>query len=156
MRNRAAETFDVTDEIDHARRRCFGIAALTFATAELGFLGRADASPAKASPPNMTTIERRRTVRGSTQSFGHVKQIVAGVLEVGYVEVGPAGGPAVNLLHGWPYDIHTYADVAPLLASAECRVVVPYLRAYGTTRFTTPATLPAMVSRPRSPSTSSL
>ena len=58
-----------------------------------------------------------------------------GLLNVGYAEAGPADGPAVILLHGWPYDIHSYADVAPVLASAGYRVIVPYLRGYGTTRF---------------------
>jgi pimeloyl-ACP methyl ester carboxylesterase len=67
--------------------------------------------------------------------FGALKQIEAGVLNVGYAEVGPAGGPPVMLLHGWPYDIHSYSDVAPLLASKGYRVIVPYLRGYGTTRF---------------------
>ena len=65
----------------------------------------------------------------------HVKQIAAGVLDVGYVDVGPPDGPAVVLLHGWPYDIHTFAEVSPLLAAAGYRVIVPYLRGYGTTRF---------------------
>ena len=64
-----------------------------------------------------------------------VKQIAAGLLDVGYVEEGPPEGPAVVLLHGWPYDIHTFAEVSPLLAAAGCRVIVPYLRGYGTTRF---------------------
>ena len=64
-----------------------------------------------------------------------LKQIDAGVLNVGYAEAGPADGPAVILLHGWPYDIYSYVDVAPLLASAGYRVIVPYLRGYGTTRF---------------------
>src|SRR5918999_6329570 len=68
-------------------------------------------------------------------SFGSLKQIDAGVLNVGYAEAGPTGGPAVILLHGWPYDIHSYVDVAPLLAEAGFRVIVPYLRGYGTTRF---------------------
>ena len=67
--------------------------------------------------------------------FGTLKQIDAGVLNVGYAEGGPGDGPAVILLHGWPYDIHSYADVAPLLAQAGYRVIVPYLRGYGTTRF---------------------
>jgi pimeloyl-ACP methyl ester carboxylesterase len=64
-----------------------------------------------------------------------MKQIDAGVLNVGYAEAGPANGPAVILLHGWPYDIYSFVDVAPLLASAGYRVIVPYLRGYGTTRF---------------------
>ena len=68
-------------------------------------------------------------------AFGPVRQIDAGVLDVGYVEVGPADGQPVVLLHGWPYDIHSYADVAPALGDAGYRVVVPYLRGYGTTRF---------------------
>jgi pimeloyl-ACP methyl ester carboxylesterase len=68
-------------------------------------------------------------------SFGALKQIEAGLLNVGYAEAGPSGGQAVLLLHGWPYDIHTYVDVAPLLAARGYRVIVPYLRGYGTTRF---------------------
>ncbi len=68
-------------------------------------------------------------------SFGGVKQIEAGVLSVGYVEAGPADGPAVVLLHGWPYDVHSFAEVTPILASAGFHVVVPYLRGYGSTRF---------------------
>ncbi len=68
-------------------------------------------------------------------SFGPVKQAEAGVLDVGYVEAGPADGPAVLLLHGWPYDIHSYQEVTPLLARSGHRVIVPYLRGFGTTRF---------------------
>ena len=64
-----------------------------------------------------------------------MKQIDAGVLNVGYAEVGPTDGPAVVLLHGWPYDVHSYVDVAPLLAEEGYRAIVPYLRGYGTTRF---------------------
>ena len=72
---------------------------------------------------------------GTNTSFASLKQIDAGLLNVGYAEAGPADGPAVILLHGWPYDIYSYVDVAPLLASAGYRVIVPYLRGYGTTRF---------------------
>jgi pimeloyl-ACP methyl ester carboxylesterase len=68
-------------------------------------------------------------------SFGALKQIDAGVLNVGYAEAGPSDGPAVMLLHGWPYDIHSFVDVAPLLAAAGYRVIVPHLRGHGTTRF---------------------
>jgi pimeloyl-ACP methyl ester carboxylesterase len=64
-----------------------------------------------------------------------LKQIYAGLLNVGYAEAGPADGPAVILLHGWPYDIHSFVDVAPILASVGYRVIVPYLRGYATTRF---------------------
>jgi pimeloyl-ACP methyl ester carboxylesterase len=74
-------------------------------------------------------------------SFGALKQVDAGVLDVGYAEAGPGDGPAVMLLHGWPYDIHSYAEVTPLLASAGYRVIVPYLRGYGTTRFLENTTL---------------
>jgi len=77
----------------------------------------------------------------SRREFGPVKQIDAGVVNVGYVESGPATGPAVILLHGWPYDIHTYVDVAPVLAAKGYRVIVPYLRGYGTTRFLSSDTL---------------
>ena len=70
-----------------------------------------------------------------TTSLGPLHQVDAGVLNVGYAEAGPADGPAVLLLHGWPYDIHSYVDVAPLLAAKGYRVVIPYLRGYGTTRF---------------------
>jgi pimeloyl-ACP methyl ester carboxylesterase len=72
---------------------------------------------------------------GTNTSFGSLKQIDAGVLNVGYAEAGPTDGPAVILLHGWPYDIHSYVDVAPRLSQAGYRVIVPYLRGYGTTRF---------------------
>jgi pimeloyl-ACP methyl ester carboxylesterase len=79
---------------------------------------------------------REVTIRpGTNASFGPLKQIDAGLLNVGYAEAGQSNGPAVILLHGWPYDIHSYVDVAPLLASAGYRVIVPYLRGYGTTRF---------------------
>ena len=78
--------------------------------------------------------------QGTTTSFRSLKQIEAGVLNVGYAEDGPADGPVVILLHGWPYDIYSYVDVAPLLAQAGYRVIVPYLRGYGTTRFLSDAT----------------
>lgn len=79
--------------------------------------------------------------RGVDTPFSALKQIDAGPLSVGYAEAGPADGRAVILLHGWPYDIHSYADVAPVLASAGYRVIVPYLRGHGTTRFRSDATL---------------
>ena len=80
------------------------------------------------------------TTAGTDAAFGALKQIDAGLLRVGYAEAGPADSPAVILLHGWPYDIHSYVAVTPLLASAGYRVVVPYLRGYGTTRFLSAAT----------------
>ena len=84
--------------------------------------------------------EQRQVNPVSGTPFGALKQIDAGLLRVGYAEVGPADGRVVLLLHGWPYDIHSYAGVAPLLASAGYRVIVPYLRGYGTTRFLSDAT----------------
>jgi pimeloyl-ACP methyl ester carboxylesterase len=82
------------------------------------------------SETDMTTMKP-----GTSTSFGALKQVDAGPLSVGYAEAGPAGGPAVMLLHGWPYDIHSFADVTPVLASAGYRVIVPFVRGYGTTRF---------------------
>jgi pimeloyl-ACP methyl ester carboxylesterase len=84
--------------------------------------------------PNQETAMSTNTP-GTSTSFGPLKQVDAGVLDVGYAEAGPADGPAVLLLHGWPYDIHSYVEVVPLLAAAGYRVVVPHLRGYGTTRF---------------------
>ena len=71
----------------------------------------------------------------STSATETIKQVDAGTLNVGYAEAGPADGPAVLLLHGWPYDVHSYAEVAPLLATEGYRSIVPHLRGYGTTRF---------------------
>ena len=82
-------------------------------------------------PPTIGNV----TANAMNTSFGSLKQIDAGLLNIGYAEAGPADGPAVILLHGWPYDIHSYVDVAPLLASKGYRVIVPYLRGYGSTRF---------------------
>jgi pimeloyl-ACP methyl ester carboxylesterase len=117
----------VSEDIDHHRRRFFGTAAVTLAAAKLGMIGSAHAEPRKTKLPT--------TKPGTHTSFGPLKQIDAGLLNVGYAEIGPASGPVVILLHGWPYDIHSYVDVAPTLAQAGYRVIVPYLRGYGTTRF---------------------
>jgi pimeloyl-ACP methyl ester carboxylesterase len=81
------------------------------------------------------TTAATRTATGPDTSFGPLKQISAGVLDVGYVEAGPGDGPAVVLLHGWPYDIHSFAAVTPALAAAGFRVIVPFVRGYGSTRF---------------------
>ena len=83
---------------------------------------------------------KSKTTAGPLTSFGPLKQIDAGELNVGYAELGPADGKPVLLLHGWPYDIHSFVDVAPLLASAGYRVIVPHLRGHGTTRFRSSAT----------------
>jgi pimeloyl-ACP methyl ester carboxylesterase len=112
------------------RRRFLGVAAMSMAAAELGTIGSVSAQTGTGVPVSPPTIKS-----GMNASFGSLKQIDAGVLNIGYAEAGPADGPAVMLLHGWPYDIHSYVDVAPLLASAGYRVIVPYLRGYGTTSF---------------------
>ena len=112
------------------RRRFFGTAAMSIAAAQLMLSGSADAQPSNAKLAELPKIKP-----GTNTSFGTLKQIDAGVLNVGYAETGSPNGPAVILLHGWPYDIHSYVDVAPLLASAGYRVIIPYLRGYGTTRF---------------------
>ena len=118
------------EAVDQRRRHLLGTAAVAFVGAQLAALGTANAQNDKAGP------ERRSTAKPPAKaSFLSVKQVNAGVLNIGYAEDGPAGGPAVILLHGWPYDIFSFVDVAPLLASAGYRVIVPYLRGYGTTRF---------------------
>jgi pimeloyl-ACP methyl ester carboxylesterase len=117
------------DECNQPRRSFLGTAALTMAAGQLGMIGSATAQSVgdklslSAIPP------------GTNTSFKSLKQINAGLLNVGFAEDGPSDGPPVVLLHGWPYDIHSYVDVAPLLASKGYRVIVPYLRGYGTTRF---------------------
>jgi pimeloyl-ACP methyl ester carboxylesterase len=121
----------MAEPINHNRRRLLGTAVLTLAAAELTMIGSADAQSKTIKPIKP----------GTNTSFGSMKQIDAGVLNVGYAEAGPDNGPPVILLHGWPYDIHTYVDVAPLLAAAGYRVIVPYLRGYGSTRFLSNGTL---------------
>jgi pimeloyl-ACP methyl ester carboxylesterase len=120
----------MSEEIKYDRRRFLAIAAMSVATAESVLIGSADAQSSKTKPAALSTIKP-----GTNKSFGALKQIDAGILNVGYAEAGPATGRPVILLHGWPYDIHSYVDVAPLLASAGYRVVIPYLRGYGPTRF---------------------
>jgi pimeloyl-ACP methyl ester carboxylesterase len=116
------------ETIDQRRRDFVGTAAVTAAAVQFGLIGSAAAQP--ASTKRLPAIKP-----GTHTSFASLKQIDAGVLNVGYAEAGPADGAAVVLLHGWPYDIHAFVEVAPLLATAGYRVVVPYLRGYGTTRF---------------------
>jgi pimeloyl-ACP methyl ester carboxylesterase len=90
--------------------------------------------------PEMSATDATTMKPRTNTPFGALKQVDAGLLSIGYAEAGPPDGPAVLLLHGWPYDIHSYADVTRLLASAGYRVIVPYLRGYGTTRFLSDAT----------------
>jgi pimeloyl-ACP methyl ester carboxylesterase len=113
---------EATDMNFH-RRRFFGAAALAMAAAEFGLIKSAPAQAAEGTKATTAT------------SFDPLKQIDAGPLNIGYAEAGPADGSAVLLLHGWPYDIYSFVDVAPLLASSGHRVIVPYLRGYGSTRF---------------------
>ena len=120
----------MSEKINHNRRRFLGATVMTIAAAHLGLVRLAQAQS------NETTAAVLPSVKpGTNTSFAALKQIDAGVLNVGYAEAGPANGPAVILLHGWPYDIQSYADVAPLLASKNYRVIVPYLRGFGSTRF---------------------
>src|SRR5215472_13212772 len=123
----AMTKIDASERIDYSRRRLFGVAALSAAVAQLGLIRAGQAQTKSSGLPAIKP--------GTNSSFGPLKQLNAGLLNVGYAEVGPADGPAVILLHGWPYDIHSYVDVTPLLASAGYRVIAPYLRGYGTTRF---------------------
>ena len=123
-------TNKMPEEINHPRRRFLGTAAMSIAAVEFGMIGSVNAQSSKEYSADVPP-----TKRGTNTSFGPLKQVDAGLLNVGYAEAGPITGPAVILLHGWPYDIHSYVDVAPLLASAGYRVIVPYLRGYGTTRF---------------------
>src|SRR5207302_10882798 len=103
----------MSETINIDRRRLLGAAALAIAATQMS----------------------RARAAGTQSSFGPLKQIDAGVLNIGYAEAGPANGAPVILLHGWPYDIHAFVEVAPLLASAGYRVYVPYLRGYGSTLF---------------------
>lgn len=116
----------MSPQFNHQRRRFFGIAAMTVATAEFGVSAIANAK----APAALAAVRA-----GGNTAFAALKQIKAGVLAIGYAEAGPADGPVVLLVHGWPYDIHSYVDVAPILADAGYRVLIPYLRGYGTTRF---------------------
>lgn len=117
------------EKVDQQRRRILGAAALAVAAAQLGMTGSAAAQPSNAMRPGPAA-----TATGN-DPLGPLKQIDAGVLRVGYADLGPADAPVAILLHGWPYDIHSFAEVAPLLRAAGYRVIVPYLRGYGTTQF---------------------
>ena len=119
-------------EINHFRRRFFATAAMTLAAGRLGLFDDVHAQSG-------TTTQAGSP--GTHTSFGSLKQIDAGALNVGYAEAGPVNGPVVMLLHGWPYDIHTYVDVAPLLAANGYRVIVPCVRGYGSTSFLSTSTI---------------
>jgi pimeloyl-ACP methyl ester carboxylesterase len=111
---------------DHARRRFLGRAAMTLAATRIGAIGSAKAQSTKENRPDRAA---------TNNSFGALKQIDAGALSVAYADVGSPDGRAVVLLHGWPYDIYSFVDAASLLGSAGYRVIVPYLRGFGSTHF---------------------
>ena len=117
-----------TKSTEVSRRRLFAMAGASAGAAVFG------QRPVFANPGG-TPPTVNWAANGRNTSFSSLKQINAGLLNVGYAEAGPASGPPVILLHGWPYDIYSFVDVTPLLAAAGYRVIVPYLRGYGTTRF---------------------
>jgi hypothetical protein len=119
-----APTADMVVETINRTVQQFGLSG------QLGMMG-----PAKAQTTQRKSAVLAAAQSETTGSFGPVKQINAGVLNVGYVEVGPADGRPVILLHGFPYDIHSYVEVAPLLAAEGYRLIVPYFRGHGTTTF---------------------
>jgi len=119
------------DQIDRPRRLVLGTALTGVAAMELTSRGPVFAQAASSAAPARTAPTRR---------LEPLKHVDAGVLNIAYYEEGPSDGPVVMLLHGFPFDIHSYVDVAPRLAAQGCRVVVPYLRGYGPTRFRDPAT----------------
>ena len=115
----------INEDFKYDRRRFLGTAATIVAAAQLGMFSYASESKESSATINSTP----------DTSFGPLKQIEAGLLNIGYAEAGPANGRPVVLLHGWPYDIYSFVDVAPLLAAKGYRVIVPYMRGFGTTRF---------------------
>jgi pimeloyl-ACP methyl ester carboxylesterase len=132
-RSHAMDILKTDQRIDRGRRGLIGATAMTAAAAALGplLIDRAHAAEKK----------RPSSKPGSNTAFAPLKQVRAGVLDVAYAEAGPADGPPVLLVHGWPYDIHAFADVAPLLAAKGFRVLMPYLRGYGATRFLSQETI---------------
>jgi pimeloyl-ACP methyl ester carboxylesterase len=121
------------EEVYYDRRRFLANALMSIAAAEIVLNASVDAQSNKKDTAAIKSA--------TDKSFGPLKQIDAGLLNVGYAEAGPADGPAVILLHGWPYDIYSFVDVAPLLAAKGYHVIVPFLRGYGTTRFLSTDTL---------------
>ena len=118
---------EIVEEIDPYRRRLLGAAAVAATAAQLGAISSASAQQAEGNMPV--------TSPGTNASFAPLKRMDAGALNVAYAEAGPDNAPAVILLHGWPYDIYSFVEVAPLLTAAGYRVIIPYLRGYGGTRF---------------------
>ncbi|WP_077034332.1 alpha/beta fold hydrolase [Pelomonas sp. KK5] len=111
---------------------------MTIETNRRSFLSLAAAGSAGVA---LSGLAGRASALVPGEAFGPIRQIRAGLLDVGYVDLGPRDGPPVMLFHGWPYDIHTYEQVAPRLAAQGFRVIVPHLRGYGSTRFLSASTL---------------
>ena len=118
------------------RREILAASAAVTVNAAVTQLGLTRSAAAQSQSRGLPTIKP-----GTNTSFAPIKQVEAGVLNVGYAEAGPANGAPVILLHGWPYDIYSFVDVAPALASAGYRVIVPYIRGYGSTRFLSSETM---------------
>ncbi|HVE10252.1 MAG TPA: alpha/beta fold hydrolase, partial [Paraburkholderia sp.] len=112
--------------VNTQRRRLLGGALAGIGMMEMGLSGVAHAQSSATRHVKTAKLD---------PAFDSVKQIDAGALNIGYVDAGPRNGPVVVLLHGWPYDIHSFAEVTPHLTAAGYRVIVPYLRGYGSTRF---------------------
>lgn len=117
----------MSNPVNLRRRRLLGTTIASIGVLDLGLAELVQAQPAPSS--SASTL-----LSGQANPFGALQQIDAGVLNIGYADLGPKNGPVMILLHGWPYDIYSYAEVAPALAAAGYRVLVPYLRGYGTTR----------------------
>lgn len=126
----------MSEDFKYGRRHFLANAAMTIAASQLSIISSASILSANINPET-TTMTRPET----NSSFDNLKQINAGVLNVGYAEAGSANGPVVILLHGWPYDLHSFSEVTPMLETKGYRVITPYLRGYGTTRFLSNDTL---------------
>ncbi|HTI90763.1 MAG TPA: alpha/beta hydrolase [Puia sp.] len=153
----------MSKEYNYPRRQFLGAAAMTIAAGPLAILGAANAQSHRSSaltastepgqpqgaqpgqfptqPGQGHTSQPGTTKQSSPTALPPIKQVDAGVLNIGYAEAGPADGPVVVLLHGWPYDINSFAEVAPILTAKSYRVIIPHLRGYGTTRFLSDSTM---------------
>ncbi|RDK06554.1 alpha/beta fold hydrolase [Cupriavidus lacunae] len=120
----------MSNKVDLPRRGFLGAAAVTLAATPFGLSQAAYAQTGVSKAPPLPS-----TTAGTHASFAPIRHVNAGVLNIGYAEAGPATGPVALLLHGWPYDIHSFVDVAPLLAARGYRVIIPHLRGFGSTTF---------------------
>ncbi|MDR5753463.1 MULTISPECIES: alpha/beta hydrolase [unclassified Caballeronia] len=115
------------DQVNARRRRLLQTTVAGISMMELGLSGLVQAQSKEGTSGTKSGTPRA--------GFAAIRQVKAGTLDIGYAQAGPSNGPVVILLHGWPYDIYSFAEVTPLLAAAGYRVIVPYLRGYGSTRF---------------------